>query len=63
MDSATEQEGIKSVPPIYLLCTSPSVVCDTALSLSIELTAKVETEWLMLEQLAGCCVLGAVRNE
>lgn len=42
MDSATEQEGIKSVPPIYLLCTLPSIVCDTALSLSIKLTAKVD---------------------
>lgn len=53
MDSATEQEDIKLVPSTHPLCTLLSIVCDTALSLSTKLAAKVETEWLRPEQLAG----------
>jgi hypothetical protein len=64
MGHATEQEDIKSVPPIHALCTLPSIACDTALNLSIKLTAKVETGWMVdARAVSWCCVLSAVGNE
>lgn len=61
MDSAMVQKDIKSVHSIHPLCPLPSITCDTALSLSIKLMAKVETERLVPGMVL--CVLCTVGKE